>query len=50
MSFLEDKCNMFPLAKQEEIENFTCGDSDLDEFFTKIVCLCKRAVGEDLLL
>lgn len=35
MSFLEDKCSMFPLENPEEIENFTCGDSDLDEFFTK---------------
>lgn len=34
MSFLEDKCSLFPLAIPEEIEGFTCGDSDLDEFFT----------------
>lgn len=35
MSFLEDKCSLFPLTKLEEIDGFTCGDSDLDEFFTK---------------
>ena len=35
MSFLEEKCSLFPLSKLEEIEGFTCGDSDLDEFFTK---------------
>lgn len=34
MSFLEDKCSLFPLLKQEEIECFTCGDHDLDDFFT----------------
>ena len=34
MSFLEDKCSLFPLLKQEEIEGFTCGDRDLDDFFT----------------
>ena len=34
MSFLEDKCSLFPLLKQEEIEGFTCGDHDLDDFFT----------------
>lgn len=35
MSFLEDKCSLFPLAKPEEIVGFSCGDSDLDEFFTR---------------
>lgn len=35
MSFLEDKCSLFPLMTQKEIEGFTCGDYDLDEFFTK---------------
>lgn len=34
MSFLEDKCSLFPLTEPEEIEGFTCGDQDLDEFFT----------------
>lgn len=35
MSFLEDKCSLFPLTKPEDIKGFTCGDHDLDEFFTK---------------
>ena len=35
MSFLEDKCSLFPLVKPEEIVGFSCGDSDLDEFFTR---------------
>lgn len=34
MSFLEEKCSLFPLVTPEEIEDFTCGDHDLDEFFT----------------
>ena len=34
MSFLDDNCSLFPLAKPEDIEGFTCGDQDLDEFFT----------------
>ena len=34
MSFLEDKCSLFPVVKPEEMEGFTCGDHDLDEFFT----------------
>lgn len=35
MSFLEEKCSLFPLTTPEEIEGFSCGDSDLDEFFTR---------------
>ena len=35
MSFLEDKCTLFPLSTPEEIDGFSCGDSDLDEFFTR---------------
>lgn len=34
MSFLEDKCSLFPLTEPADIEGFSCGDSDLDEFFT----------------
>lgn len=35
MSFLEDKCSLFSVMTPEEIEGFTCGDHDLDEFFIK---------------
>ncbi len=35
MSFLEEKCTLFPLTTSEEIDGFSCGDSDLDEFFTR---------------
>ena len=35
MSFLEEKCSLFPLTTPEEIDGFSCGDSDLDEFFTR---------------
>ena len=34
MSFLEDKCSLFPVVTSVEMEGFTCGDHDLDEFFT----------------
>lgn len=34
MSFLEDKCSLFPVVTPEEMDGFTCGDHDLDEFFT----------------
>ena len=34
MSFLEDKCSLYPVVKPEDIQGFTCGDHDLDEFFT----------------
>ncbi|MBO5181460.1 MAG: GNAT family N-acetyltransferase [Paraprevotella sp.] len=33
MSFLENKCSMFKLTKAEDIEGFSCGDRDLDNFF-----------------
>lgn len=35
MSFLEDKCSLFPLTAPEEIDGFSCGDSDLDDFFIR---------------
>ena len=35
MSFLEEKCSLSPLKSPEEIDGFSCGDSDLDEFFTR---------------
>lgn len=35
MSFLEEKCTLFPLTSSAEINGFSCGDTDLDEFFTK---------------
>lgn len=35
MSFLEDKCTLFPLTSPKEIGDFSCGDSDLDEFFNR---------------
>lgn len=34
MSFLEEKCSLFPVVTPKDIEGFTCGDHDLDEFFT----------------
>ena len=34
MSFLEDKCSLFPVLTPEEMDGFTCGDHDLDDFFT----------------
>lgn len=33
MNFLEDKCSLFALSNPKEIEGFSCGDHDLDEFF-----------------
>ena len=35
MSYLEEKCSLFPLTTPQEIDGFSCGDSDLDEFFTR---------------
>ena len=35
MRFLEDNCSLFPLTSPQEIDGFSCGDSDLDEFFTR---------------
>lgn len=34
MSFLEDKCSLFRLTDPKEINGFSCGDEDLDDFFT----------------
>lgn len=34
MSFLFNKCILQKLVKPEQLEGFTCGDEDLDEFFS----------------
>lgn len=34
MSFLSEHCSLYELTDHEEIKDFTCGDRDLDEFFT----------------
>lgn len=34
MSFLEDRCSLFRLTETNNIQDFSCGDRDLDEFFT----------------
>lgn len=33
MGYLEDKCSLYPLRDAKEMEDFSCGDRDLDEFF-----------------
>lgn len=34
MSFLSDHCSLYELTNPEELEAFSCGDKDLDDFFT----------------
>lgn len=34
MSFLQSNCSLLPVNKPEEMSGFTCGDQDLDSFFT----------------
>lgn len=34
MSFLSDHCSLCELTSPEELEGFSCGDQDLDDFFT----------------
>ena len=34
MSFLNAACTLHRLSTPEEIVGFTCGDKDLDDFFT----------------
>lgn len=34
MSFLKDNCSLYAVTEPEEMFGFTCGDRDLDEFFT----------------
>lgn len=34
MSFIVDHCSLTLITKEEDIKGFSCGDSDLDEFFT----------------
>lgn len=35
MSFLDDECSLTKLVNPVDIAGFTCGDKDLDDFFTK---------------
>lgn len=34
MSFLEEKCSMYVLTEPKDMAGFSCGDRDLDDFFT----------------
>lgn len=34
MSFLSDYCSLYELTNPKDLEGFTCGDQDLDDFFT----------------
>lgn len=34
MGFLDDNCSLHRLSNPEDVADFTCGDKDLDEFFT----------------
>lgn len=34
MSFLDDACSLHRLDESKDIVGFTCGDKDLDDFFT----------------
>lgn len=34
MSFIKDKCSLCAVTESKEMVGFSCGDSDLDEFFT----------------
>ena len=34
MSFLFDQCSIYDLVDENDIAGFSCGDHDLDEFFT----------------
>lgn len=34
MSFLFDQCSIYDLVDENDIADFSCGDHDLDEFFT----------------
>jgi GNAT superfamily N-acetyltransferase len=34
MSFLFDKCSLYDLTSPDDMVDFTCGDHDLDDFFT----------------
>lgn len=34
MSFLSDYCSLYELTNPKNLEGFTCGDQDLDDFFT----------------
>ena len=34
MSFLFDECSIYDLVNENDMTDFTCGDHDLDDFFT----------------
>ena len=34
MSFLSDNCSLCELADPTELQGFSCGDRDLDDFFS----------------
>lgn len=47
MSFLYSACSLHRLTSSEEIEGFTCGDEDLDEFFSNdCLAYAKQLLGK----
>ena len=34
MSFLFDECSIYDLVNENDMNGFTCGDRDLDDFFS----------------
>ena len=36
---LQSNCSLYRVTTKEELESFSCGDEDLDDFFHQEACL-----------
>ena len=39
---LQSNCSLYRVTTKEELDSFSCGDEDLDDFFHQEACLKKK--------
>ena len=39
---LQSNCSLYRVTTKEELDSFSCGDEDLDDFFHQEACFKKR--------
>ena len=47
MSFLKEHCSLFSVNEPKELEGFSCGDLDIDDFFSRFT---KQLLGRPIVI
>ena len=45
---LQSNCSLYRVTTKEELDSFSCGDEDLNDFFHQEACLKKKAQPGDV--